>query len=49
VIFCIFQDVPEGRGRKSKLLLIESTKMCIKPVKEIITDEFSHRGRSSRV
>jgi hypothetical protein len=45
--FCLLQDVQKGRDRKSKFLLIENTKLCIRPIKEIIIDEYSHRERDS--
>jgi hypothetical protein len=45
----LFQDVLKDTDRRSKLPLIESTKMCIRPVEQIITDELHHRERGSRV
>jgi hypothetical protein len=42
----LFQEAPKGRGSKRKFLT-DSTKLCIRPVEEIITDEYSHRERGN--
>jgi hypothetical protein len=44
---CLFQGVPKGRGKRSKLLLTDNTKISIRPVKAIIIDVFCRRERGS--